>query len=148
MKKQFASCLGMVALLALSAPFALAQGNEQKPKEKAAKQGDSMAKGQVIAIDPKTHEARQPNAQEMESLGKAHQERRASLRGERAERKGMQAIHHHTGAEGMTLDESFMTSMVATVGKDGKLSYKCVEGEKSRPAAGVTARKDGGADVQ
>lgn len=154
--KTIYSLLGITTMLALTASVVGAQDSHKTPEKKAAKKTSTAAKGAVVAVDPKTGQMRTPTPEEMQALG--HSNRAGSTAASRnrsgtAAGSEMQEIHHHTGAEGVVLDESYMTSMVATVGADGKVSYKCIDGSKDGSNAkasptGMQMKKGGAADVQ
>lgn len=119
------------AMLALSASFGFAQ-TQSKEKKNTTKKTDN---GVVVTVDPKTHQIRQATPDEIGSMGKARQEKAASAVSLRPDssasaRRGNRELHHATGAVGMALDESYMTSMTVTKDANGKLQYQCVEGKK------------------
>lgn len=141
--------LVLVAMLAFTASRASAQQCHEEPQKKTAKKSDAANQGVVVAVDPETKELRPPTAEEMEQLNKSRPApAAAAARSGQAAKAGggVREIHHHSGAEGLTLDDSFMTSMTATVSKDGKVKYDCVDGKKA--GAKSTATKKGGADVR
>jgi hypothetical protein len=82
-------------------------------------------------VDPKTHKVRQATPEEINSL---NERRKASATAQAApglaKRGAMQHLRHESGADGVQLDDSYMTSMVATVESDGKVNYHCEEGKK------------------
>ena len=159
MKKNLRILSAITAVLALSASVGSAQRSQEKPA-KAAKAGKNNApsSGVVVVIDPKTHEIVPASPEEIGALDKrAPSRNRANLQNESAAaaRSGTSEVRHHTGAVGMKLDESYMTSMVVSRDANGKMSYECVEGSKDGKAkalsagqTGMKAQKNGAPDVQ
>ena len=159
MKKSFRILFATTAVLALSASVGLAQQSREKPAKAAeASKDNSPAPGVVVVIDPKTHEIVPASPEEIGALDKrAPARNRANLQNESAAaaRSGTSEIRHHTGAVGMKLDESYMTSMVVSRDANGKMSYECVEGSKDGKAKAISAgqtgmksQKNGAPDVQ
>jgi len=107
-----------------------------KTAKKAEKKHSETARpepaaGLVVTVDPRTHEVRQATPEEINALT---ERRQASAAAQAvpglAKRGAMRQLRHETGAQGVQLDDSYMTSMVATVEPDGKVNYRCEEGKK------------------
>jgi hypothetical protein len=58
-----------------------------------------------------------------------------------------QTFRHPSGAIGVILGPEHMVFSVATIGKDGKIEYECVQGEAAAEKK-VAAPRQGGLDVQ
>ena len=155
MKTLFAT----TAMLALSASIGLAQQSSEKPaKKNKVETSKASPSGVVVVIDPKTHQIVPATPEDIQALEKstpAKNKAALDARSAAGVRSGPRKIYHHTGAVGVALDESFMTSMVATRDASGKMSYECVEGAKDgkhNPAAGVStgikAKKAGAEDAR
>ena len=138
MKKNVRYLFGISTMLALTASFCSAEEHAQKEKAPAAS-------GAVVTVDPKTREIRPATSDEIGALNKA-QQASANTAKSTARRSGTHLMYHHTGAIGVALDDSFLTSMTATVGADGKVAYQCVEGAKGNSNA--QAKKGSAADVK
>ncbi len=147
MKKNLRILFATAAVLGLSASVGLAQQSQEKPPKAAkAVKNKPSASGVVVVIDPKTHEIVPASPEEIGALDKrTPATKRANLQndGATAARSGTGEIRHHTGAMGMKLDESYMTSMVVSRDANGKLSYECLEGSKDGKAKAISTGKTG-----
>lgn len=102
-------------------------GKAEKKHDETTRPGSA---GLVITIDPQTHKVRQATPEEINALTERRKASGAEAVPGLAKRGEMQRLRHESGAEGVQLDDSYMTSMVATVEPDGELNYKCEEGKK------------------
>jgi hypothetical protein len=86
--------------------------------------------GLVVTVDPRTHEVRQATPEEIKALTERRKASGLEAVPGLARRGAMQKLRHESGADGVQLDDSYMTSMVVTVEPDGNVNYHCEEGKK------------------
>ena len=137
--------LGLVVLLlAGTAVTGVAQTNNPPKATTAAQPANAAASSAQVAVDPATHQLRQPTAEEAQALAAQMKSARTA--------KALKAVKHSNGSKSVALSDQFMETMVARVNADGSISEACVEtpaeaeafvtadpkkatSEKSKPAA-------------
>src|SRR3982750_578656 len=91
-------------------------GAANKTAKKAEKKHNETARpesaaGLVVTVDPRTHEVRQATPEEIKALTERRKANGLEAVPGLARRGAMQKLRHESGADGVQLDDSYMTSM-------------------------------------
>jgi hypothetical protein len=108
---------------------ALAQ-TEAKPPASAP--ASVKASGSVAFVDPATRKIRKPGPSE---IGAQRSQSQSQAAVAKRPVTPPVLIHGPGGAEGILLDDSHMSHMVATRNADGKIAFECVTGDARDRAA-------------
>jgi len=109
----------VVLLLAATTVTALAQTKTQPTAATPSKTDSPAASSAQVAVDPVTHQLRQPTAEEARALASQMKATRSA--------KSLKAVKHSNGSKSVALSDQFMETMVARVNADGTVSQACVE---------------------
>jgi hypothetical protein len=114
--------------LSMGAACAFAQneakpGGTSRPAAPASAPAPVKAGGSMVFVDPTTRQVRKPGASEIGA-----QRSRSSAAVTARPGTAPIVIHGPGGAEGILLDDSHRTFLVATRKADGKIALECVSG--------------------
>jgi hypothetical protein len=104
-------------------------GSRKVVEKDIAPPATGKSAGSRVFIDPATKEIREPGAEDMRALDA----RRERLQGRSQLSRGdrPQIIRHPSGAIGLSLSRSSMSSVTAVRNADGSMSLACVAGENA-----------------
>jgi len=124
------AALALAALIAIGLAAPALAGDERAPRPGAA--------GLQVAVDPATHQLRQPTAAEVQAL--TAQGRAMSM----AKSGDVQITAFADGTLSAVLSEDYLNVWLAAVGADGSVAQICVDGSDAataQPAAAALEEK-------
>jgi hypothetical protein len=108
--------------------FALALlGAAGVPAAAGAQALDQAADALTVVRDAATGKLRAPTADELQALRNSNGNANGRTMAARAASAPTQQKYHSTGAQGVRLNDDFMSSSVVTRTADGKLEMQCLE---------------------